>query len=168
MTDQEIIEGLQMDFTRMNREIVYLMQERDDLRHENRVLRQQIEGAENIGKLQNDLVTARNALEQAKREIKGLLALKKIADRKYKNLKLKCDYQEAMAGKGAKTLPAHIKERGISCRQLMRAMDIGYAVARNLCKVEGFNVRIKTAVKVCQVLGLTMNQVEWVVDDDED
>ena len=92
MTDQEIIEGLQMDFTRMNREIVYLMQERDDLRHENRVLRQQIEGAENIGKLQNDLATARNALEQAKREIKGLLALKKIADRKYKNLKLSGRY----------------------------------------------------------------------------
>lgn len=168
MTDQEIIEGLQMDFTRMNREIVYLMQERDDLRHENRVLRQQIEGAENIGKLQNDLATARNALEQAKREIKGLLALKKIADRKYKNLKLKCDCQEDMVGKGAKTLPAHIKERGISCRQLMRAMDIGYAVAHNLCNVEGFNVRIKTAVKACQVLGLTMDQVEWVVDDDED
>ena len=73
-----------------------------------------------------------------------------------------------MAGKGAKTLPAHIKERGINCRQLMRAMNIGYAVAHNLCKVEGFNVRIKTAVKVCQVLGLAMDQVEWVVENDED
>lgn len=71
-------------------------------------------------------------------------------------------------GRAQNPFPAHIKERGISCRQLMRAMDIGYAVAHNLCNVEGFNVRIKTAVKACQVLGLTMDQVEWVVDDDED
>ena len=70
MTDQEIIEGLQMDFTRMNQEIVSLMQE-DDLRHENRVLRQQIEGAENIGKLQSDLATARNALSRQSVKLRG-------------------------------------------------------------------------------------------------